>query len=310
MAQAQIRPFDFTKIPKLSSRHLATVEGLLRFYPALAQGSELASGLKEAFDRDLGLALKIKFIGFEEASASGFFASSPDPTVLVLLKIQPSGQSAFMELDAAFCRLLVERVLGSNGNPVESPRSLTQVEEGALEFLLAKAVSQLKDEPSFQGPVAFRIARIVHEAKLLSDVVAPEEWGCVLKFYLGLEDLGGSVRVYLPHPLVEGVFLREDILTGDSGGEILEEHLDRVSHIKTLLWSEVGRVSLMASEKDQLENGDVILFDDTLAGMGPQGLTGKTILRVGEMPSEGLLAEVIDTEGKMVVKVLDFFGGE
>lgn len=309
MAQAQIRPFDFTKIPKLSSRQLALVEALYRLYPQFSAGAELGRGLCESFDRDLGLSLKLQFVGFEEANASDFIAAMPNPSVLVQLKIQPSGQAALVELDYALCRRMVERVLGNHGEPVEARRPFSAVEEGALEFLLAKALVQLKDEPSFQGPAAFRIARIAYEPKLLADALAPEELGCVLKFYLGLEDRGGYVRVYLPHPLVEGVFLREDIVA-DESSEALEEKLDRVAHIKTLLWSEIGRVSLMASEKDQLEKGDVILFDDTLAGMGPQGLSGKAILRVGEMPSEGLLAEVIDTEGKMVVKVLDFFGGE
>ncbi|MCC7344767.1 MAG: hypothetical protein IT573_07485 [Deltaproteobacteria bacterium] len=308
MAQAQIRPFDFTKLPKLSSRHLATVDALLRLYPQFQRGTELAASLGEAFNRDLGLPLKLRFIDFEETSAAGFLASTPNPSVLVLLKVQPGGQAALLELDYAFCRLLVERVLGNPGEPVEASRPFSPVEEGALEFLLAKAVHQIKDGQAPRGPAAFRIARVVQEPKLLSDAVPAEEWGCVFKFYLGLEDRGGYVRAYLPHPLVEGVFLREDMQT--EGGEIPEEMLDRVSHIKTLLWSEIGRVSLMASEKDQLEKGDVILFDDTLATMGPHGMTGKTILRVGEMPTEGLLAEVIDTEGKMVVKVLDFFGGE
>ncbi len=309
MAQPQIRPFDFTKIPKLSGRQLALVDALYRLYPQFGQGAELGRGLGEAFERDLGIALKIQFVGFEEAAATNFIAAMPNPSVLVQLRVQPSGQTALVELDYAVCRWMVERVLGNPGEPAEARRPFTTVEEGALEFLLAKALYQLRDAPSFQGPSAFRIARIAYEPKLLADALAPEELGCVLKFYLGLEDRGGYVRVYLPHPLVEGVFLREDIVA-DETEEEFEEKLGRVGHIKTLLWSEIGRVSLMASEKDQLEKGDVILFDDTLAGMGPQGLSGKAILRVGEMPSEGLLAEVIDTEGKMVVKVLDFFGGE
>lgn len=309
MAQPQIRPFDFTKLPKLSSRQLATVDALLRIYPQFERGQELAAGLGEVFDRDLGLPLRLRFIDFEEASSAQFLAGSPNPSVLVLLKVQPSGQPALLELDYAFCRLLVERVLGNPGEPLEASHPFTAIEEGALEFLLAKAIHQLKDEPAMQGPAAFRIARIVQEPKMLSDAVPAEEWGCVFKFYLGLEDRGGYVRAYLPHPLVEGVFLREDIIA-DREAEIPEEMLDRVSHIKTLIWSEIGRVSLMASEKDQLETGDVILFDDTLANKGSHGVAGKTILRVGEMPSEGLLAEIIDTEGKMIVKVLDFFGGE
>jgi hypothetical protein len=58
-----------------------------------------------------------------------------------------------------------------------------------------------------------------------------------------------------------------------------------------------------------LERDDVILFDETLASYGSHGLSGKAVLRVGDNPVDGLLAEVIDSEGKMVLKVLDFYGG-
>src|SRR5690606_33321324 len=113
---------------------------------------------------------------------------------------------------------------------------------------------------------------------------------------------GGYVRIYLPHPLVEGVLLREDAVFDVTEAE-LEARLERVSHIKTQIWSEVGRVTLMASEIGQLEAGDVILFDESQANKGPHGLSGKTVLRVGESGSEGLLSELIDSEGKVVVKI-------
>ncbi|HKX11959.1 MAG TPA: hypothetical protein VJP40_02310 [bacterium] len=312
MAQPQIRPFDFSKLKKLSSRQLATVDSLLRLYPQFSQAEPFAEDFTRSFERDLGLGLKLEFVGFEESSASDFIAAMPNPTVLVLLSAQPAGQAALVELDYVLCRKMVDRVLGqpaNEGETGEEPRPFSPLEEGALEFLLAKAVHQLKDSPSFQGPAAFRIVKIVSEPRLLADAVPPEEWGCVLKFYLGLEGRGGYVRVYLPHPLVEGVFIREDIATDVSDAEF-EQRLERVAHIKTSIWSEVGRVHLMASEIGQLERGDVILFDESQASKGPHGLSGKTVLRVGESSSEGLLSELIDSEGKVVVKILDFLGGE
>lgn len=312
MAQAQIRPFDFSKLKKLSSRHMETVDSLLRLYPQFSQAGEFAGEFAKAFERDLGIGLKLEFVGFEECSAAAFISTMPNPTVLALLSVQPAGQAAFVELDYVCCRKMVDRVLGQPADEAESgdePRPFSSLEEGALEYLLAKAVHLVKDAPSFQGPSAFRIVKIVNEPRILADAIAPEELGCVLKFYLGLEGRGGYVRVYLPHPLVEGVFLRDDVVTDVSDAEF-EQRLERVAHIKTSIWSEVGRVNLMASEIGQLEPGDVILFDESQANKGPHGLSGKTMLRVGETSSEGLLSELIDSEGKVVVKILDFLGGE
>lgn len=291
---------------------MATVDSLLRLYPQFSGAEEFAGAFVRAFERDLGIGLKLEFIGFEESNAAGFIGTMPNPTVLALLSVQPAGQAALVEFDYASCRKMVDRVLGQPADESESgeePRPLSPLEDGALEFLLAKAIHLLKDAPSFQGPSAFRIVRIVNEPRLLADAIPAEELGCVLKFYLGLEGRGGYVRVYLPHPLVEGVFLREDVATDVSDAEF-EQRLERVAHIKTSIWSEVGRVNLMASEIGQLEPGDVILFDESQANKGPHGLSGKTVLRVGESSAEGLLSELIDSEGKVVVKILDFLGGE
>ena len=303
-----VKPFDFTKIKKLSSRHVAIGEALLRFYPSLSAGGDFLPQLTQSFERDLALPLKVEFVGFEETASAEFIAALPQNTVTVALKIQPGDQQALVGIDFSFCRFLVERVLGQAGTLEDPLQALSSMEEGVLEFLLAKALSQLQDAPSFQGPAAFRIAKIAQQPKLLADTPLAAN-ACVFKFYLSCSGQGGYLQAYLPHPLLEGVFLREDSWT-EPQDDKLEARLGRVSHIKTSLWAEIGRVSLMASEQAQLEKGDVILFDESLAAMGPQGFSGKTVLRAGDMPSEGLLAEVIDTEGKMVVKILDFFGGE
>ncbi len=309
----QVRPFDLAKIPKLTSRQVAISQSLLELYPQLAEIETMGSAIFQNLERDLGLKLQLQFNGLEESSFSGFTASLPNPCLAVMLKEHPSGQRLILEVDYLLARQLVDRLLGGIQDFSSEARALSPIEEGILEYLLVKALSQIKDAPGLAGMGALRISKIVQEAKLLAESSNPEEMGCVFKFYLGLGDRGGYLRIYFPHPLVEGLLLREDMISAARSPEkaqLLAEGLERVSHIKTSLWSEIGRVSLMASEKAQLEKGDVILFDETLATMGPQGITGKAILRVGEMPSEGLLAEVIDTAGKMTVKILDFYGGD
>src|SRR5262249_46829937 len=210
MTSAQIRPFDFTKIEKVSSRQLAMVEALLQLYPQFSQEGEFVPSLTKAFERDLGLPLRVLFIGFEERSYADFIASAPAQTVLVLLRVEPGGQGAILELDYSFCLTVIERVLGQGEVLLETLRSLSPLEERVLEYLVAQAVAQVKATPAMNGPAAFRLAKIMSEDKMLSDVLPGEESGCILKFYLGLEGGGGYTRIFLPHPLVEGVFLRED----------------------------------------------------------------------------------------------------
>lgn len=311
--KSEVRPLDFSKIKKLSQHYVQILETLFQKFPQLAEPVEMGRALSDSLSEELSVPVHIKYVGIEEHSFSDWLRSFSTPCAALLLGTEPEEGKVFIELDYALCRRLIDRLLGGPGEFPQDFKPLTPMEEGVLEFAIAKALHLLKNKEGILGPVSLRLLRIVNESRMLSDLEPAEQLGCVFKFYLGIGGEGGYVRIYFPHPLVEGTFLREDIMAGvvplGREGE-WENQLGRINHIRTSLWSEVGRVRLMASEQAQLEKGDVILFDETLAVMGPHGLSGKAILRVGDQPSGGLLAEVVDAEGKMVVKVLDYYGGE
>jgi flagellar motor switch protein FliM len=242
----------------------------------------------------------------EEVSQSQWVASIGSPCIGVILQAEPQGHRCMVEMDYELGRMLVDKVLGGEGEPPKDRRPLTPGEEAILEFLWVKVLHHIKSKAGIMGPSTLRLQKIVFDPKQLLGPDGSEGLGCVFKFFLGLKKNGGYLKVYFPHPALEGLLLRENALAAAPGEG--REHVGRASHVRTSLWTEVGRVQLAPEDRAQLEEGDVILFDETLAAMGPRGLQGKAILRVGENPSEGLLGELIDTEGKVVVKVLDFYG--
>ena len=72
---------------------------------------------------------------------------------------------------------------------------------------------------------------------------------------------------------------------------------------------EVGKVSLTLAEKNQLEKGDVILFDETYAKLTGLELGGNVILRIGEGKEGGLFAQLVSPASPAIAKVLDYYGG-
>lgn len=313
MAKVAVKPFDFSKLPKLSSRYLEITQALIQRFPQLGEGAALRHSLLEVLEQELGTSGELRFQGMEETTLGEFLRHLASPCLAIVLRAQPSGQKILLEMDYDLACRMVGMILGETERTSSHLRSLSPVEEGVLEYLLVKSLSRLKAEKGPLGTVSLKVARIVNDARMLLESGPPEEAGCLFKFHLGFGPVGGPLLAYVPHPLVEGTFLREDGISGlglPEEEEALAKRLERVSHIKTTVWSEIGKVTLMASEKSQLEKGDVILFDETLASKGPQGITGKAILRAGETPADGLLAEIIDTEGRMTLKILDFYGGE
>lgn len=313
MPRKKVRPFDFSKLKNLSRQHVDISQALLEHYPQLTGSEELGQSILKVFAEDLDLELQQKLVGMEETSYGEFLDSLTNPCVAVELRADPQEEKILLDLDYRFARLLIHRLFGETGEVPQDLLPLTPTEQGVLEFLLVMALNQVKEANGIMGPVHFRMVQMVQEGKLMADPHLSKQSGIVFKVFLGLGKQGGYLRIYFPHPLVEGLFLRENVLEGvirPGEEDLLEKRLHRASHVKASLWSEVGRVGLMPAEKEALEKGDVILFDETFAALGPHGLSGKAVLRVGENPAEGLLAEVIDSEGKLVVKILDYYGGE
>jgi len=306
----QVKPFDFAKLPKYSSYALGINQALQQRYPQIASGDDFSHALLDPLEKTLGVTLQLKFLGMEEVSCADFQSSLASPCLAILLKAQPSGHKVLLDIDFELGLKMVNQVL-SQEERAAPIRQLSPIEEGVLEYLLVKSLSQVKAAPGILGPIGFKISRITNDPRHFHEASMSEEPGLVFKFYLSWGDEGGFVRLYTPHPLLEGVFMQDRGWAPSPEEEAAYQgHLERVSHIKTTLWTEIGKVGLMASEKAQLEKGDVILFDETLASKGPQGINGKAVLRVGENPSEGLLAEIIDAEGKLTLKILDFYGGD
>jgi len=313
MSKPTIRPFDFSRLKKLSRQQVDLLQVFYEKYPQLADIQELAPEILKSFSKDLGLPLSCQWVGIEEVSYDKFLGSLPHPCVVAQVKTEPEEGLLLIELDFTFSRLLVDRLLGGEGPGPQDRLPLSAIEEGIIEYLILKALKKISTAPGILGPVQLSFIRLVQEGKLLADSDQMKQSGCVFKFFLGLGKEGGYLRIFFPHPLVEGLFLREDIMAGvvkPGDEELLEKQLQRASHVKASLWSEIGRVRLQPSEKEALEKGDVILFDESYISKGPHGLSGKAVLRVGENSTEGLLAEVIDAEGKLVVKILDYYGGE
>jgi flagellar motor switch protein FliM len=307
MTLPQIRPFDFSRLKKVSSRYVAIMEGLLQAYPQFAQEGGRFSFIEE-LSKKFKVPLEVSFLGLEEKAFKEFKQSISPSSFAVVLQAPEYDQKIFVELDSVLVRGLLSQALTGQSDLVTESLPLTPLEAGVLDYALAKILFLITQ--ASQTSTSLKLFRVGIGPHIFQEFLTGTEVGCQLKCRVTWGNIRSILHVYLPHPLVEGIFLSpqagsEIVLSGMS-----EKKLDQISHLKTQLWAEVGRVQLMSSETQQLEKNDVILFDETFAVQGEHGLTGKAILRAGESSSEGVLTEIIDTKGKMTVKVLDFYGGE
>ncbi|MFQ3590048.1 MAG: type III secretion system cytoplasmic ring protein SctQ [Chloracidobacterium sp.] len=92
--------------------------------------------------------------GLAEVSADELCQTTEDRRFCTTLGIGPDNATLFLQADAGFAAALVERMLGGNGTPPETPRQVSSAEATALEFLL---LTLAWDINAFLGEPALRL---------------------------------------------------------------------------------------------------------------------------------------------------------
>jgi len=310
----EIRPFDFAGLKKFSKHQIELENALFAKLPFLDSSEEAHRFFKEIFTGDFGKDCSAHWQGFGESTFEEFINPKDGKAVYVILALEPHQEKWVMRIDSLLALASVAQVLGGSEESLQI-RSATPIEQGILQYLILKFLSKIRNAMTELGVTALRFVDIVQQPQDLEGVNPPGERGCLLKTTLQLGKAQGSVVIYLPHPLLRGVLLRDrPLYEGRSDSPEKVERLEKIGYIQTELTVELGHVELSGIELAQLEKGDVILFDETMVHLKPQKseepLGGRVILRVGEDRSQGLLGEVIASQKLALIKVLDYYGGK
>jgi flagellar motor switch protein FliM len=306
-------PFSFRGLKKISRRDLEIESGLWNFLPFTSSENLIKKVLEDFLSKQFNLTAKIQLERFEEGQLSEFVKSLPEPCLVPVLGVQPIPSKAFAWIDSVLAMTLIDRVLGGIGEIPTEIRTLTPIEEGVFQYLILKALGEIFQVSQESAAVHFRVEQIAKTQKELTPFVQEDQSVILLNFRIQVGSCLGFIVLALPHPLVEGTFLARGPLEQPERMQEFEYSLgrfDQMGHVRSHLWVEIGSVSLTMAEKNQLEKGDVILFDQTSCQMTGGHLSGNVVLRIGDGKGGGFLAQVVSGEAPAIIKILDYYGGE
>jgi|GEM_PF-961134 len=308
-----ILPFAFEGLKKISRKSLEIEMGLLNFIPFSSAENIFKKALEDFLSQQFNLNAKIQLERFEEGDLAEFIKGLPDPCLVAVLGLQPVPAKAFLWIDSVLAMTLIDRVLGGVGEIPTELRTLSPIEEGVFQYLILKSLAEIFQAAQESAAVHFRLEQIAKSQKDFKSFAQEGVPVIVLNFRVQVGSCVGFMILALPHPLVEGAFLSRGPLENPDRLQEYEYGLNRfeqMGHIRSQFWAEIGAVSLTLSEKNQLEKGDVILFDQTQCQMAGGHLTGNVVLRVGDGKGGGFLAQVVSGEAHAIIKILDYYGGE
>ncbi len=288
-----IRPYRF-KLKQVSEHEQRLLEALFAYLPATGLRSLFRRGLVQALTREIGVPCALHLETVRQESYEQFLSRLPDPALLAVVGMAPIEAKAILDIDAPLAMTIVERLLGGEGRRVPEPRPLSDTEQGVFEYLLLKAMAEVHDLCGDDARVHFRFERFAMHPHEVRELAAGDEGMALLVFRLQVGERTGFVRLVLPDPFVEGVLLDVEGVEERRPGERAErlQRLRRFGFLRVPLWAEAGRTVLTPAELAQLEEGDVVLFDESLVRLDGGRPTGKCLLRVGAGLAGGYEAEL------------------
>lgn len=286
---AQIKPFHF-HLSKVSKKHLQLAEALLEFLPATGARENFHLAIRKALHKylsDVGYYLS----AIDEIPFKDFFSGLPGTCSVAVLSLEPFKQKAFVEIDPFLSHVVIEKLLGGKGEDVGDLHPLTETEQGVVEFLLLKLLSQIHKLCAEQARLHFRLERMILEPAHLREFAGDENPLVCLKVHVSLLKRSGFINIYLPHPWVLEGFLKD--FPRDKKSYEYAEMKDRLVNFGDQpceLWGALGQTHIPASDLDSLEEGDVVLLDQTGLSHKKGNWNGNVELCVGKGDSGGFQA--------------------
>lgn len=288
-----IKSFKF-RLKKVSGREQELLSALYSYLPATGARSGVMRGIRAAMSRHVGKEISLRLEAVHQEKFSAYLSKLSGTGTLAVIGMDPLNKKAILDIDPLLAVMFVERLLG--GEPGESLkiRELSETEQGVLQYLMLQILSNIYRTCGQDARVHFRFDRFSSGRRDLQDLADAGDGVAVLVFRIKVGRHGGFVRLAFPDPFVEEAFLNVE-----SRGEIRAEELNfrikslnRFSYVRVPLWAEAGSSTLLPSELSGIEEGDIILLEQSDLRISDQGPYGSVTMRLGDGNAGGLEAEL------------------
>ena len=242
--EPQILPCNFRSAGRLSNdsiRHLRNMH------------DTFARNVSHSLDLFLGSQLDIKLLGVEQIGSRAFVASLAPGSYLVPFTLMPQQSRVIAKFDSALLFPLLDLLLGGPGDPLDSVRELTDIDEELIRSVIELIGVQL--ERTWKACQVSVMPSPSIKPALVGQLFLTEERTVALNFEIALSRSKAGMRIVLPmafcNALVRSTHPETTRILGGDAGVLLplrERVLDcdmRVSAELTGLQISVGELIAM-----------------------------------------------------------------
>lgn len=284
--EPQVRPFPFETCPKITRPAAAALNALYEFLPQFGSLEQFRSDLQSYLTAQIGLDFKIQLadvvlLPFQTVLSQDLSEHSS----YALLSLAPARGRAVIEIESRLASLCIDQLMGGGEGKMARPlgKKMTEIDQGVLSFFLIKTLAYIYEWTGEAARLHFRLEDVVTGVGTLESLFQEGEVAPVFLFRVSLGEHSGVLRLILPSALIQTMALTAQRNLSERENLFFRERAAQFDFLETEIWAQVGQTRLKVSEINQLEKGDIVLFDETQARIGPDKvLEGEVELRVGK----------------------------
>jgi len=297
-----IKNISWANLKKVSSADIGYIDAALSLFPSAAAKENISLAIRKMLMKHLGEKAFYYLDGVEALPAQNFFATMPENSVSAIIGTNKGDGRLVAHIDNNLAFLVIDKLLGGGGDFFES-RPLSETEAGILQYFILQVLFSVWRSSKEDEKVHFRFERFIFTGEDVLKVFPKKESVVVFFFKVGIGEHAGFVKIAIESSLLGKMkFAGEDVKDKKELDGYFND-LSRFHYIRTSLWAEAGALTLSSRELKELEDGDVILFDDCGIYLKDKKVDGEVRLKVGQGDHGFVRAEITQSAGALKCKI-------
>lgn len=253
----KIKDYDFARPAKFSKEHLRTLEFIFEHFGRLVSSN---------FPAYLRKNVQIDVMNSEAVTYSEFSNAMSNPVLLGIVNFAPLNGNIIIELASNLGYVIIDRMLGGMGDPLDKPRDFSEIELSVLERIFTSLVDLLREPWENVIEIHPRLERIETNSQF-AQIISPSEMTAIVTINVAIGSVEGLMNICLPFMTLEDImdklntkywFSTMQNKDEESYNSFIETAINKAQiPMKALL----GKSSISVMDFINLQVGDIIKLD-------------------------------------------------
>jgi flagellar motor switch protein FliM len=254
-ARTTIVPYDFRR-PKLISKEQMRTLHMLNDTFVKSFANTLSLYLRTIVDANLALV--------EQFTYGEFITSLPNPTCMSVFSMQPLEGLSILEINPVLVFVIIDRLLGGNGQPPKEIRELTEIENQIILAVISMALERFQD--TWKHVTQLRCVLEGRESNpQFAQITTLTDNVLLISLNVEIGESSGMVSLCIPiatlAPVLGQLSAQKWISSGQRGTAASERFARFLEETEVNLRATLGTTEMKINELINLQEGDVVVLD-------------------------------------------------